>query len=512
MRRMIDKSQRGSVSWNRAGLAVVTAMLAGLASGACGKEKIPEPPMPKPQHAWVDNLPAVPLSNVAAPVTFDMTSGLAMVDTLVPAVIGNIEDKIQVNDKLAIAFQVRRDPFKIAIANRSATLTATFDYQGRGWYKAPVVGTVSASCGTGKDDPRPRAKIVVRSTVQVTPEWRLNPHTQVVEVAALTDTKRDQCKVTKAHVDVTEKVMAAVKGVLQKQLPKLDQQMRDVDLPGLMNGIWHGVLQKPIRIQDSIWFLIDPRAARLGPLSFDGNILRTTAGITAAPRIVTGPRPPDIDTPIPPLSDSVIPGGLEAMAEGRMNYPVMSQILQKAMGNKPIPVGPRKANIEDVRVLPVGDGRVALRVKIGGRVSGIVYLVGTPQFDSTTNELFMPDLALDVGSKNVLVSGLAWLSGGQLEDYIRSNVRVNLSKVIQKGVDEVKKQLNRELVPGILRLQADIKEARVVGLAAAPEALIARAVVLGDVQMLVTLTPDKLAQMAGKGEPPAKAEKPKPGP
>ena len=94
-----------------------------------------------------------------------------------------------------------------------------------------------------------------------------------------------------------------------------------------------------------------------------------------------------------------------------------------------------------------------------GDVTGIVYLVGTPRYDPGTNEIFVPDLDYDVGSKNLLVSGVEWVKHDEVRDFIRSQARWSVGDVMQTGRAQLEMGLNRDLAPGV-RLAAEVGELR----------------------------------------------------
>jgi len=145
----------------------------------------------------------------------------------------------------------------------------------------------------------------------------------------------------------------------------------------------------------------------------------------------------------------------------------------------------------------VGDGRVAVGLAVTGPVDGILYAVGRPAFDTATAELFMPDLAYDIGTRSMLVGALSWLAQGSIEEFLRTRVRIKMGRIIEQGRDLLERNLNRELVPGV-ELHATVGAARVLGVRAAPAALLARGVVSGAGELVLQLEPEPVRRPAGK--------------
>src|SRR5262249_16943142 len=116
---------------------------------------------------------------------------------------------------------------------------------------------------------------------------------------------------------------------------------------------------------------------------------------------------------------------------------------------------------------------------------------------TATAELYMPDLAYDVGTKSLLVGALSWLAQGSIEEFLRSRVRIKMGRVIEQGRALLEKNLNRDLVSGV-RLQATVRVGRVLGVRAAPEALLARGLASGQGELILDLEPEPVPSRAGK--------------
>ena len=455
----------------------------------CRPDKV-APPVPRAMGVWVDTLPPVPRSFIDVPVRYDLAPALRWLETEIPATIGNLEERREIPDKkrMHYAFVVRRKPFHLSVGGRSATLQADVDYQGRAWYNPPVLPEVSASCGT--DGKQPRARLTVETTVQLTSGWTLRPRSRAF-ARPLSPDGQDQCKVTFLKVNVTKKVMGAAQRALQDKLTDFDARLAAFDLPRESARIWNK-LRSPLKLSDSLWLVIDPSAVRIGLLAMQGDTLVTTVGLSANPRVIGGPRPAASTRPLPAPEDSTSrPPELHLLTEGRLPYDVASSILSQELRGTVIRVGHQRLVVDILHLIGVGDGRVAVGLAVSGPAEGVLYAVGHPAYDTATAQLYMPDLEYDVGTKNFLTGTLAWLGGGAVEDFLRTRVRIKLAKVIAEGRDLVERNLNRELTDGV-RLRTEIQSARVLGVRAAPNALLVRAVVMGKGEMILELRPEEM--------------------
>jgi len=467
----------------------------GLALIGCREEKL----APSPPHAsgpWLDTLPPVPTSYIDVPVRYNLAPALEWLEASVPRGMGDLAERHPIPGKkrMHYAFELERQPFRVEIEGRTASVAADIRYRGRAWYDPPVLPEISASCGVGTTPPR--ARVAVVSKVELTGEWALRPRTRVT-ARPLTSHKGDRCKVTALRIDVTDRALGAAQGAMQKQLNEFDRRLTRFDLRTEAQKVWD-VLRSPLRLTDSLWLTINPSAVRIGLLKVHGDTLVTTVGLSANPRIVGGPQPPASERPMPPPQDSATqPPVLYLLTEARVPYEVASAILSKELTGTKIRVRDRVLIVRRLQLSGVGDGRVAVGVAVTGPVDGILYAVGRPAFDTATAELFMPDLAYDIGTRSMLVGALSWLAQGSIEEFLRTRVRIKMGRIIEQGRDLLERNLNRELVPGV-ELHATVGAARVLGVRAAPDALLARGVVSGAGELVLQLEPEPVRRPARK--------------
>ncbi|MBA3553251.1 MAG: DUF4403 family protein, partial [Gemmatimonadales bacterium] len=415
----------------------------------------------------------------------------------VPTSFGDLEERKPIPGKkrMHYAYTVDRSRFRLQVEGRTAVLQADVKYRAKAWYNPPVLPEVNAQCGEEGDEPR--ARLTVETTVQLTSAWALRPRTRAL-VAPLSDSERDRCKITFLKMDVTKKVMEGAQEALQQELTELDAKLSAFDLPGESRRLWD-VLGSPQELTDSLWLVINPSAIRIGMLRMQGDTLVTTVGLSANPRVVGGPRPEVVSPALPAPQDSTShPPVLHLLTEGRLPYDVASSILTRELRGTKIKVAGQRLVLDSLHLIGVGDGRVAVGLAVHGSVRGVLYAVGRPAYDTARAELYMPDLEYDVGTRNLLTGTLAWLAGGPVEEFLRSQVRIKVGPVLADGRDLLEKNLNRDLAPGV-HLRMDVKSGRVLGVRASPKALLVRAVASGRGELVLDLRPEQLVGRESPG-------------
>jgi len=467
---------------------IVGVLLYG-AAAACRGDKV-APPVPRASATWVDTLPPVPTSYLDVPVRYDLGPAMSWLESEVPVSFGSLEERHDVPNKKRVhyAYAASRSPFHIAVNGRTATLQADVRYRVRAWYKPPILPELSGACDD--DEMPPRARLTIETTVQLTSGWTLRPLTRAT-VVPLSDPKRDRCKVTFLSIDVTDKVMGAAQAALQDKVHDFDAKVAAFDLPHESRRLWN-TIGSPLRLSDSLWMVINPSTVRIGLLKMQGDTLVTTVGLSANPRVIGGPRP-DVPVPLmPPPQDSTSrPPVLHLLTEGRLPYDVGSSILTKELRGTIIKVAHQRLVLDSLHLIGIGDGRVAVGLVVHGSVRGMLWAVGRPAYDTTRAQLYMPDLVYDGGTRDLLTGTLAWLAQGQIEDFLRTRVRLNLANVLADGRDLLEDKLNRDLADGV-HLKMDVTSGRVLSVRASPTALLVRAVASGQGELVLDLQPEQL--------------------
>ncbi len=210
--------------------AIGTAVLLVCGTTACGSDAL-DPDAPKSIDGRVVRTELPPLSPtvVDAPISYALEPMLTALEQAVPRTFGDIEHRITVpgNRRQSFAFAATRTPFSVEYDGTQLTIATVVSYQGRGWYDPALAPSVSASCGTDGDQPRMR--IVITTDVAVTEEWKVRSRTRLRSLRPLTDTDRDACRVSLFRIDVTDKVVNALRPQLRRRLPDVDRNVSGND-------------------------------------------------------------------------------------------------------------------------------------------------------------------------------------------------------------------------------------------------------------------------------------------
>jgi hypothetical protein len=445
-------------------------------------------PAPSSTADLAETLPPIPGSVLIAPIVFDLGPAIAQFEADVPLHFGSMDRRIRADSssRSSIAFAASRAPFKVRVEGTEIVVETVLEYEGRGWYNPPLAPEVSAGCGGG-EDPKPRLRVRVVSTPSLTPEWGLRTRTRA-DVTRFSDEPRDQCQVTLLKIDVTGRVVDAVRERMTRVAARFDRHIERRDMRGRMERIWTK-MERPIRLTEGVWLLVQPGAAQLASFRGGGDSLVAVVRLEARPKIVTGMRPADstLVTPLPPLgttADGDTGGELHLALEGIFAYDAATDLLRKELLGKVIRMAGRRVRIEDVTLRGIGGGRVALGVTFSGAVQGRVFFTGTPHLDQAKRQLTVPDLDFDVGSTDLPASGHWWWHGDAVRDFLRAKAAIPDSVALGVLERRAERGMNRDLADGV-RLEATLSGSRGMAVCATRENLILHALAEGQARLVV---------------------------
>jgi len=431
---------------------------------------------PRRTEAFADGAPAPSapaLSRFSVPLEYDVSAVLRLVDSIVPKTFGSMDDIRAVNgdSRKRYAFEATRGRFTAFASGREMHLRATFAYRARGYYKPPIGPTLSAGCGSATE--RPRIVVELATPLTLTPDWHLSTKARLVTIRPASTQDRDRCDVSLLDIDVTDRVIGAARPALVGKLPDIDRKVATVDLTGRVTE-WWGLLNRPIRLTDSVWLALHPEQLHMGAVRGEARVLTVPVSLDARPRIVTGSQPRIEAVPLPPLAKDTVADGFRIEMDGVVDYGTAARAVTSALAGRSFTRAGRSVTIEDVSVLPASRGRLLLAIAFVGDAAGRLQLIGTPRYRAAEGIVDVPDLDFDLETDSKLVSAYAWLRSDELRETIREKARVPVQPALDKGRALLLGGLNRKLGDAVT-LSATVDSVAVKGLYVTRDALVVRA-------------------------------------
>jgi hypothetical protein len=430
--------------------------------------------------------PAAPeTSRFSVPLDYDFTAILRVVERAVPKTFGSMDSVRQAgdDDHRHYAFEATRGPFTAFADGRLVHLQATLDYSVRGWFKPFIGPTISAGCGK---DPKARPRLIIEmaTPLNLTDNWHLASHAQIVRVEPASTLPQDHCDVSILHKDITPRVVEAARLGIIDHLPDIDKKVAEVDLKKRFVE-WWGLLTRPIRLTDGVWLLLGPDRLAMGKVRGTGHTLRVPVTLAASPRILTSADPPRVDTTaLPPLGRDTTLNGFRITMDGVIGYDAATKAVARALEGRTLTESGRTVRIDTMIVSPASGGRLKLTVAFSGDAHGRLYFLGTPVYNAKKREVLVPDLDYDLKTDDKLISTYAWLKADDLRMTFRQRARFSAGDALDRGKELLLVGLNRT-IGDALTLGATVDSVAVRGLYVTKNGLIVRGEARGQAHVAV---------------------------
>ena len=472
------------MSVRRAAGCLALALVAG-----CGgdRDDLMElaPPPPEPGALTIEH-GGIPTSSISVPVDVSLDMLRTAVEDALPGSMGSLEERRELpdNDRMSLAFEISRGPIETTFENGRAQVAATLAYRVRAWYDPPLLPAVSASCGAGEDDEPPRLRVRLGSPVTLDEDWKLRTRVVAETIEPVSDTDRDKCEMTVFGIDMTGRVIDGARSALESHGPEIDALVSGVDVRSDFEGWWETIAE-PIRLADRTWLVLSPDSVHRGGIEGESGEVLTTLTLHARPRVVVGERPDVEVLPLPALDSAAAPGGdVRIVAEAVASYAEITARLADALVGQKFEAQGRELEIRDLVVAGVGDGRVSVRLDLGGDVRGTVFLVGTPQYDPVRDEIHVDDLDFDVRTRDRLVAGAAWIARAGLRQRIRTEARYPAGDARTWAEEKVAEGFNARISDEV-RLEGSVGDVVIESVTAGPDAVRVRTRVTGRTTLIV---------------------------
>ena len=385
-------------------------------------------------------------SSVATPIHIDMGALFAAAEKATPKVPPGVETWNNLGGPAlgggAYRFNLYRDPLVFTLNDNRLEVHTTVNYwlqmgvRMQGWIKG------LGSCGLAPENYR-RAQLGLMAEVALTPEWGLDLKLTPEEPVRL-----DSCQVTLLGVDITGKVLAAMKDSLVKAAKGMEQQLRDSSL--LRQKVANAWLQaqQPVPLSPGVFLLLNPERVRLAPWHSEGKDLIITPEIQVRPTLSLGTAPQQAYRPLPPLdlSPNPILPGFRLRVAADLSYEQATAQLAKQMNGQRFQTDKGVFEVENVSVRGSA-GNAVLELELKGRVNGKLTLTGKPALDPQTGTLRLEGLDYTLESKSWITRLGEWMYRSTLRKTLAEKCNFFMDQRFQDLRAQAQQGLNRDLTP-----------------------------------------------------------------
>ena len=383
------------------------------------------------------------VSNLNIPVEVDLNPYFLLAEKAVPAQYEGSENPCE---GLRYYYQFIRSPFNISGNKDNINLSFEGKYKIKGSYCAKclkencLLPSPIFSCGF--DESLRRIEIAYSSKIKLLPNYHLSTTTKLVKADAV-----DPCKVGFVNFDITDKLLKEVKVQLDVLGKNVDSQVQAYNLKPYVIGFWNKLFEVQ-KVDEYGYLNLNPSAVSVSNINMTGAKLKLSLGLTCRPLFSLGYLPLQ-PTALPDLTNNIQSSGFSVYTDLIANYNELNLLLNKKLSGKEFELKGKKIIINTVDISGIGASKIAVKLDFKGSKKGVIYLVGTPSFDSVKNIITIPDLSFELKSRNILLKMANWLLNDKLTEKIKSAAVFDLNSILNQAKTSIQAQLNRKLTDNI---------------------------------------------------------------
>jgi hypothetical protein len=400
------------------------------------------PPPPSMESKTIP-APKQPNSIIDIPVSMDLKTYFQQAEAAVDL---EFKGKETPCEGLRYEYLFKRSPFDISGSGNKINLAFTgkyridLDYCAKCAFDHCMVPVISGSCGIG--EPLRKIKIGYAANISVLPDYKLKSVTTLTTLEPV-----DRCNLTVLNYDATEQLIGFVKPPLTDLGKEVDKKIGAIDIKPQVKELWKQISGE-IALGSYGFLSLNPKTIGIGPLNMTGSRLDFSLALSAKPVLRTESTPPPTSN-LPNLTAYTPGNGFRVCLDLFVSYDSLSKYIGAAVNGTVIKLKSKKFIIKKVDIYGIGNEKIVIKVAFGGTRKGVMYMVGTPSYQSLTNEFSIPDLAFDVKTKSLIFKMARWLFNDKISTAIREGVKYNFTPMIEDSRISLQKQLNHDFGSGI---------------------------------------------------------------
>jgi len=352
-------------------------------------------------------LPAQKESSIALPIKINLQPYFNETEKALPKTFNGKEDNCE---GVSYAYKFVRNPIQFdgkgdlmyfevdgkysLNLNYCPECTSLFDKKGN-----CVVPRVYASCGVG--EPMRRVSVGYATNFSITPDFKFKTKTDLKKFETI-----DPCEITVFSYDATSKLKKEVTGVLKDLEKTIDNEIASIDIKS--------------ELQD----------------------------LTVQPTFTTE-KPLQKEAKLPNLSEHKKAKGFNIELDAIATYDSLSSIMTKAIQGQSVMIKNNEVIFKKLEVHGASNKQLQLKLEFDGKKSGVLYLIGTPAFNSEKQTISFPDLAFELESKNLLLKSAKWLFSDKITNAMREQAKFDITPYMEEMKGTLQNELNTELTKGV---------------------------------------------------------------
>ena len=430
-------------------------------------------------------LPALPESNINVPVKVAMAPFLEKAAVLVPKEVTSDGWPQYLQTSCDFHYKYRFVPggFTFNCVNNQVLVKLSGTYQVSGEKCVCAFGKqtspwIGGSCGFGKESMR-KTDIYISSVLQFQPNYTVHTKTTAERASAL-----EKCTVSMFNLDITQQVIDSIKSSTNAFCYSMDSVVNGLDFSGTTRALAERI-NKKIPLDKYGYLKINPSAVKMGKMNSVKDTLQATLGIYCFPELHSDSTNNYTASFLPPLQNADLPPGITVYTNARYDYPFINSIINQLVKDTSFEIEGRKVIIKNVQLHGAENGKVEILVDFDGDKKGSLYLTGTPQLDTSSQVIIIPDLDYSLKSNDLMLNIGKTFFNNKILHALREKATISITDLVEQNRKSIDAQLNKKIMEGVVST-GSLTSIRVLSLVVGKEVLQAQTCTRANASILIT--------------------------
>ena len=430
-------------------------------------------------------LPALPESNINVPVKVAMAPFLEKAAVLVPKEVTSDGWPLYLQTSCDFHYKYRFVPggFTFNCVNNQVLVKLSGTYQVSGEKCVCAFGKqtspwIGGSCGFGKE-PMRKTDIYISSVLQFQPNYTVHTKTRAEKASAL-----EKCTVSMFNLDITQQVIDSIKSSTNAFCYSMDSLVNGLDFSSTTKALAERI-NKKIPLDKYGYLKINPSAVKMGKMNSVKDTLQATLGIYCFPELHSDSTNNYTASFLPPLQNADLPPGITVYTNARYDYPFINSIINQLVKDTSFEIEGRKVIIKNVQLQGAENGKVEILVDFDGDKKGSLYLTGTPQLDTSSQVIIIPDLDYSLKSSDLMLNIGKTFFNGKILHALREKATISITDLVEQNRKSIDAQLNKKIMEGVVST-GSLTSIKVLSLVVGKEVLQAQTCTRANASILIT--------------------------
>lgn len=301
----------------------------------------------------------------------------------------------------------------------------------------------------GKKDTRFAMRLKLISNLSFSSDWKLNSDTRIDSYDWITE---PTVRVKGINIPVKMMVSRLLNQNQDEITKAIDEKVPSaIEIKSYVQQAWE-MANQPFLISKeyNTWLLALPKKVMMSPLQVEKGVLNAKIGIEGFTQTITSSEKPQptLNYQLPKLEiTDRIPKDFQIGLTSQITYKEAANLAKQNLAGKKFSFSGDKYSVEVTDIELYGQNeKLIIKASLKGSINGVVYLKGSPFYDTEKMEVALRDVDFDLDSQNFIYNSAAWLLKGKFAKMLEKQMVFQIGDQIKEAYATIGKSLSKNKI------------------------------------------------------------------